>query len=109
MMKYLNPMDAEQKLLQQIKAPAVIGQIEIQGLRVNYLTAGSGKPLLLLHGANMGWGQWYANIAELSEQFTVYALDLPGAGNSSKIGYDEMDFENHFVGLVEKFLEYNWK
>jgi 2-hydroxy-6-oxonona-2,4-dienedioate hydrolase len=98
-------MDAEQKLLEHLKSDAAIHQVEIHGLLINYVQTGSGKPLLLLHGANMGWGQWYANIDELSKHFTVYALDLPGAGNSTKIPYQHLHAEKHFVDIVDAFIE----
>jgi pimeloyl-ACP methyl ester carboxylesterase len=98
-------MDAEQKLLAKLKSPARLEQTQIDGLSINYLTAGQGKPLLLLHGANMGWGQWYENIDALAKYFTVYAIDLPGAGKSTKIAYKHLHPQRHFVEVVEKFIE----
>ena len=98
-------MDAEHTLLNRLKSYAKLERLNIDGVEINYLIAGSGEPLLLLHGANMGWGQWYENIDELAKNFTVYALDLPGAGKSTKIAYQDIDTQSHFVELTEKFIE----
>jgi pimeloyl-ACP methyl ester carboxylesterase len=55
---------------------------------------------------NIGWGEWYPNIAELAKFFTVYAIDLPGCGNSSKLDFTSMDFERDFLEVVEKFIRH---
>ncbi len=98
-------MTNEQKLANLTKIPVTIGQVDISGHRINYAVAGQGKPLLLIHGANLGWGQWYANIAALAESFTVYAIDLPGAGRSSGIEYHQSDLNQVFVETTASFME----
>lgn len=98
-------MNAEQQLIQKLKCNPQLNQIKIDNFNINYITAGKGNPLILLHGANMGWGQWYANIDELAKNFTVYALDMPGAGKSTKLPYRDLIPEKHFVELTEKFIE----
>ena len=56
-------------------------------LRMRYLQAGSGPPLLLLHGF-MGYSfSWRHNLVPLSKIATVYAPDLPGTGYSDRV-YD---------------------
>jgi haloacetate dehalogenase len=50
-------------------------------LRVRY--AGSGPPVLLLHGHPQTHAMWHAVAPRLAEQFTVVAPDLPGYGESS--------------------------
>ena len=58
----------------------------IEGRRLRYLRAGSGAPLLLLHGL-MGYSfSWRFNIPALAEKRTVYAVDLIGAGYSDRPG-----------------------
>ena len=56
---------------------------EIDGISIHYLTAGSGEPLLLLHGYAQSSRMWRAAIPELAKRFTVIAPDLPGFGDSS--------------------------
>lgn len=96
--------DTERRLLESLGVPARIEQIQIGQYLINYLTAGTGEPVVLVHGGNIGWGQWYPNIAALAKHYTVYALDLPGAGRSSRIDYDRLDLQRDFVEVVRSFI-----
>lgn len=53
---------------------------------ISYAVAGSGPPLLLLHGLGAGnsMNEWSANYEELKRNYTVYAFDFPGWGLSDK-------------------------
>lgn len=54
------------------------------GCRMRYLTAGSGRPLLLIHGL-LGYSfSWRFNLGEFARHATVYAVDLPGVGFSDR-------------------------
>ncbi|MCU1285449.1 MAG: Alpha/beta hydrolase [Acidobacteriales bacterium] len=60
----------------------------VDGHRMRYLFAGSGPPLLLIHGL-MGFSfSWSENLAVLSEHFTVYAPDLLNTGYSERCELD---------------------
>lgn len=48
----------------------------------------STAPMILLHGFGAAVGHWRHNIAVLSKQHTVYALDLLGFGASRKVQTD---------------------
>lgn len=80
-------------------------RITINGRSINYIRAGSGAPLLLLHGGTFGWRMWYKNIPDLAKYFTVYAMDLPGAGYSSPLNYRTMDFKKDFLDVTTGFIE----
>ncbi len=58
------------------------------GLHVDsygYTGAGvSGAPLLLIHGWGMHGGLWSCIAEQLAQHFCVFAVDLPGHGNSSR-------------------------
>ena len=41
------------------------------------------KPLMLLHGGSGSWTHWLRNVEYLSQFRTVWALDIPGFGDSS--------------------------
>lgn len=59
---------------------------------IRYLVAGSGNPLLLLHTIHTQLEYFADVIPTLAKNFTVYAIDLPGHGRSSKdraATYDE--------------------
>jgi pimeloyl-ACP methyl ester carboxylesterase len=64
---------------------------EVNGVRLHYLTAGQGEPVLLLHGYAQTSHMWKPLIDELSEACTVIAPDLRGFDQSSKPdgGYDK--------------------
>jgi pimeloyl-ACP methyl ester carboxylesterase len=55
---------------------------EIDGQRMHYLKAGSGSPVMLVHGLLGGSFCWRLNTIRLAEQHTLFALDLPGQGLS---------------------------
>ncbi len=61
------------------------------GVDLHYVTAGSGPPLVLIHGFPQTWYQWRRMIAPLSEHFTVIAPDLRGLGATPgpATGYDK--------------------
>ncbi len=59
-------------------------QVAIDGVNWRYWYAGSGPPLLLIHGF-LGYSfSWRFNVAALSRHFSVYAIDLPGCGFSER-------------------------
>lgn len=59
--------------------------IEIAGLRIRYAKMGDGEAnTVLIHGFGGDLGLWLFNQEALSANGTVYALDLPGHGQSSK-------------------------
>ena len=59
--------------------------IDVDGRRLRYLKLGDGScPALLLHGFTGNLDNWLFNHATLAQDRTVYALDLPGHGQSSK-------------------------
>jgi pimeloyl-ACP methyl ester carboxylesterase len=55
---------------------------EVDGTRFHYLQAGSGQPLLLIHGLLGGSFCWRLNLPFFAQRFTAYAVDLPGHGES---------------------------
>jgi pimeloyl-ACP methyl ester carboxylesterase len=56
----------------------------VHGHRLSYLRAGSGPPLLLLHGIANNCQTWAEVIPRLAESHTVIAPDLLGHGESDK-------------------------
>jgi hypothetical protein len=55
---------------------------QVNGVKLHYLTAGHGTPLILLHGYAETSRMWRPIIPVLAERFTVIAPDLPGIGDS---------------------------
>ena len=56
----------------------------INGLKWHWVEAGSGDPVVLLHGIPESWKCWIHQIPTLATQFKVYAIDLKGYGQSDK-------------------------
>src|SRR5258708_5450200 len=56
---------------------------EVDGVKLHYLTAGHGSPLILLHGYAETSLMWRPIIPLLAERFRVIAPDLPGIGDSA--------------------------
>lgn len=60
-------------------------KIKVDGLDIHYFIAGKGDPLIVVHGGAGGADTWMKNIAALSHNYTVYAPDLPGFGDSQPL------------------------
>ena len=58
--------------------------IDVNGLPTRYLQAGSGPPLVLLHGVGDNALIWRWVLPALARTHQVYAPDLPGSGDSGK-------------------------
>jgi pimeloyl-ACP methyl ester carboxylesterase len=56
---------------------------EVNGVRMHYLSAGKGDPVILLHGYTESSHMWLPLIAELSKDHLVIAPDLRGFGKSA--------------------------
>lgn len=60
----------------------------VDGLVTSYLEAGSGDPVVLLHGGEFGVNAeigWERNIPALAARYRVLAPDMLGFGNSAKV------------------------
>jgi len=58
--------------------------IDVKGTTTGYLTAGTGPPLLLLHGVGTSAREWSWVMPGLARNHLVYAVDLPGYDGSVK-------------------------
>ena len=79
--------------------------VEVGGKNIQYLKMGEGEgpPLLLLHGFGGDINIWVFNQEALAADRTVYALDLPGHGQSSKdVGEGDLD---SLVEAVAGFMD----
>ncbi len=80
-----------------------IQYVDVDGVRIRYIKAGSGPNLVLLHTLRTQLDLFEKVVPDLIGSFTVYALDYPGHGYSDiPSARYEADF---FVHSVEGFLE----
>jgi len=93
---------------------------EVNGVKLHYLIAGKGDPVLLLHGYAETSRMWLPLIAKLTGNHTVIAPDLRGFGQSAappdgytkaamaqdihalmlKLGYSKVRIVGHDIGLM---------
>ena len=76
----------------------------VNGTRVHYLAAGTGEPVVLLHGYAETSHMWRPLMAELAARHTVIAPDIRGAGQSAKPpgGYTKAEMAKDIHALVQK-------
>jgi pimeloyl-ACP methyl ester carboxylesterase len=94
--------------------------VEVNGVKLHYLIAGQGDPVVLLHGFAETSHMWRPLIAKLSDRHTVIAPDLRGFGQSSapadgytkaamaqdihalvrSLNYDRIRLVGHDIGLM---------
>ena len=71
-----------------IELPGKSRYVTVDGIDTHYVVAGQGPPLLLVHGLGASVVTWRDNIGPLSNAFQVYAIDLPGHGDTDKPDFD---------------------
>src|SRR5262249_42808830 len=72
--------------------------VTVLGFKLHYIEAGSGSPIVLLHGLGGDSSRWAPNIPELSKDFHVFALDQVGFGQSDK------PLANYNTAMLAEFL-----
>ena len=85
-----------QNILDRINVPVERVSVQASHIKTSYLSAGSGKPLLLIHGGDAGAGgiRWFPIISSLVSSFHVIIPDVVGYGESDKpsVPYDRPYF-----------------
>ncbi|MBI4284959.1 MAG: alpha/beta hydrolase [Chloroflexi bacterium] len=83
--------------------------VAVNGIRTRYLEAGSGEPLLLVHGGDFGrycsGNDWDTNIADLARYFHVLAIDKVGCGFTDNPGTDKEYVIGTTVDHAHNFLK----
>jgi pimeloyl-ACP methyl ester carboxylesterase len=87
----------------QKSPPAQSRVADVNGIKMAYLIAGKGNPVILLHGYAQTSHMWRPLMAELAATHTVIAPDLRGFGQSSKpeSGYDKKTMAQDVHALVQ--------
>ncbi|AMN43147.1 alpha/beta fold hydrolase [Rhodoplanes sp. Z2-YC6860] len=76
---------------------------EVNGVKLHYLVAGQGSPVILLHGYAQNSHMWRPLIPKLAATHTVIAPDLRGFGGSGKpaSGYDKKTMAQDVHALTQ--------
>jgi pimeloyl-ACP methyl ester carboxylesterase len=92
--------------MQNLSNLGQVSDIQIDGGRtLRFLKAGNGAPLILMHTIRTQLDYFQEVIPQLAQQYTVYAIDLPGHGYSSidaEASYDEPYFRSAVIAFIEK-------
>lgn len=77
--------------------------VTIDGVRLHYAEAGSGPPLVLLHGFPQNWYMWRDVIPALARHYRVIAPDTRGAGWSEapSHGYGKEELADEVAKLMD--------
>lgn len=78
-------------------------RIALDGRVVTYARAGSGAPLVLLHGIGGNASQWAGQLAAFADTWDVVAWDAPGYGGSDDPGPDWTlaEYADCLAGLLD--------
>lgn len=79
---------------------------ELTHVRMHYVSAGAGSPVVLLHGWPQTWHEWRHVIPGLATNFRVIAPDMRGLGDTSDPGddYRKSAVAGDVIELIERLL-----
>ena len=108
-------MKALRKFLVAVAALASFGAIaqdvkieskfaDVNGIKMHYLVAGKGEPVILVHGYAQNSHMWRPAMKELAKTHLVIAPDLRGFGDTTKAesGYDKKTMAVDVHALAQK-------
>ena len=88
--------------------PEIGERIDVNGIGTNYIVAGEGEPLILIHGSGPGvtaYANWRGVIPDLAKSFRCYAPDTLGFGYTdfpAEIqGFDMDRWIAHLTGFMD--------
>src|SRR5689334_31492 len=91
----------------ETERPEVGGTVDAGGVKTNYLEAGSGPAVVLVHGSGPGvtaYANWRLVIPALAEQFHVIAPDMVGFGFTERPAdarYDLQTWADQVIGVLD--------
>jgi pimeloyl-ACP methyl ester carboxylesterase len=97
----------EDSLSGMTTSPITLRRIATNGIHANVATAGTGPPVVLLHGFPHTWQLWHEVIGPLATRHRVIAPDLRGFGASTRAvdGYDAGTLAADIDGILDALGE----
>jgi len=80
-------------------------RVKTRRCHISYLQAGTGEPVICIHGLGATKGSFLPTVAALADEYRVIALDLPGFGDSDKpiaAAYDAAYFADATVAFMDE-------
>ena len=88
--------------------PEIGERVDVDGIGTNYIVAGQGDPLILIHGSGPGvtaYANWRGVIPDFAKHFRCYAPDTLGFGYtdfpSDIQGFDMDRWIAHLIGFMD--------
>jgi pimeloyl-ACP methyl ester carboxylesterase len=77
--------------------------VEADGVRFHVATAGTGAPVVLLHGQPQHWYAWRKVVAELAADYQLFCIDLRGCGESEATsgGYSTKELARDVLAVMD--------
>ncbi|HZQ28534.1 MAG TPA: alpha/beta fold hydrolase [Acidimicrobiales bacterium] len=97
----------EERVLHTDHRPELGARVNAGGIDTNYLEAGAGAPVVLVHGSGPGvsaYANWRLTIPGLAPYVRVLAPDLVGFGFTERpagITYDMATWVSHLLGFLD--------
>lgn len=78
--------------------------VEVNGIKLHYVTMGTGKPIVCLHGWPQTWWSWRHVMERFADRYQMIAVDLRGCGLSeiTQSGYDKANLAKDIAELIDK-------
>ena len=74
--------------------------IDVNEIRLNYEVAGSGRPLIMVHGNGEDHTIFHEAVSQLRKHFTVYTVDSRDHGASTRV--DEL----HYTDMRDDMIDF---
>ncbi|HEY7999026.1 MAG TPA: alpha/beta hydrolase [Pseudolabrys sp.] len=82
---------------------SALKDVRIDGRRIAYREAGSGPPILFLHGLGGNSKSWEPQFAAFSDSYRVVAWDMPGFGGSDLLATTPASTRD-YSSLAQRFM-----
>jgi pimeloyl-ACP methyl ester carboxylesterase len=78
--------------------------VDLHGLRIHVAEAGTGEPLVLLHGWPQNWWEWRYLIPKLTDRYRVICVDTRGSGwsDAPATGYDKETMAGDVLDVLDR-------
>jgi pimeloyl-ACP methyl ester carboxylesterase len=78
--------------------------VKVNGMHLHLAEAGSGEPMLMLHGWPQHWYMWRYQIPYFAQHFTVICPDLRGFGwsDAPATGYEKERLVDDIISLLDR-------
>jgi 2-hydroxy-6-oxonona-2,4-dienedioate hydrolase len=103
------PDVAQHPEIVRVEALATRVETPLSEGRIVWRRWGSGPPLVLFHGGSGSWTHWIRNVEALSRHFSVWAIDLPGMGDSNPFNSEDLQLLDGEITDIRVPIKPEWQ